>query len=282
MRDYFARRVQERRPAAWRAAHRRIYEHLCESTQEGDQPTLKDLQPLYQAIFHGCQANLKLFALADVYQKRLLRRQGDRLEHYTWHTLGACASELDVLAYFFDTRWSRVSADLPKMLQPWLFNEAGYCLQASGRLMDALEPLKEGASLAALKASSAGAEGWRLAAIAAWNLSDLNANVGDLAAAIRDAERSVIYAERSGNVHAQVSARTTHANTLYLTGRWAAAEALFREAEGIQQRDQSSHRLLFSSSGFHFLRTPSSRLRALRVAYNVGRRPPARDLSYDG
>jgi hypothetical protein len=252
VREYFSRRVRLRRPAAWRAAHRRIYEHLCETTHEGNQPTLEDLQPLYQAIFHGCQANLKIYALADVYQKRLLRRQGDRLEHYTWHTLGAYASDLGVLGYFFDARWNRISADLPEMLRKWLYNEAGYCLKASGRLMDALEPLKEGASLAASGASGAGAEGWRLAAIASWNLSELNTAVGDLVAALHDAERSVTYAERNGGVHARVSARTTRANTLYLTGQRVAAEALFREAEAIQQNDSQSHRLLFSSSGFHF------------------------------
>ena len=45
-----------REPEAWRAAHRRLYEHLCATTKEGDQPTLEDLQPLYQAVAHGCQA----------------------------------------------------------------------------------------------------------------------------------------------------------------------------------------------------------------------------------
>jgi hypothetical protein len=44
---------------AWRAAHRRLYEHLCATTKEGDRPTLEDLQPLYQAVAHGCQAGLQ-------------------------------------------------------------------------------------------------------------------------------------------------------------------------------------------------------------------------------
>jgi hypothetical protein len=46
-------------PEAWRAAHRRLYEHLSATTKEGDQPTLEDLQPLYQAVAHGCQAGLQ-------------------------------------------------------------------------------------------------------------------------------------------------------------------------------------------------------------------------------
>src|SRR5207253_9776053 len=35
---------------AWREGHRRLYEHLCATTEEGDQPTLEDLQPLCQAV----------------------------------------------------------------------------------------------------------------------------------------------------------------------------------------------------------------------------------------
>ena len=59
LREYFARQLRTQQPDAWRAAHRRLYEHLCATTHEGDQPTLEDLQPLYQAVAHGCQAGLQ-------------------------------------------------------------------------------------------------------------------------------------------------------------------------------------------------------------------------------
>ena len=59
LREYFARRAREQQPEAWRAAHRRFYEYLCTTTKEGDQPTLEELQPLYQAVAHGCQAGLQ-------------------------------------------------------------------------------------------------------------------------------------------------------------------------------------------------------------------------------
>jgi len=44
---------------AWREGHRRLYKYLVETAQEGDKPTLEDLQPLYQAVAHGCQAGLQ-------------------------------------------------------------------------------------------------------------------------------------------------------------------------------------------------------------------------------
>jgi hypothetical protein len=59
LRAYFAKQVSEKNPEAWRAAHRRLYEHLCATTPDKPHPTLEDLQPLYQAIAHGCQAGLQ-------------------------------------------------------------------------------------------------------------------------------------------------------------------------------------------------------------------------------
>jgi hypothetical protein len=47
VREYFAKALREQRPQAWRAAHRRLYEHLCATTTDKKpQPTLEDLQPL--------------------------------------------------------------------------------------------------------------------------------------------------------------------------------------------------------------------------------------------
>ena len=54
LREYFAKRVRTEQPEAWRAAHRRLYEHLSATTKEGNHPTLDDLQPLYQAVALDC------------------------------------------------------------------------------------------------------------------------------------------------------------------------------------------------------------------------------------
>ena len=76
LREYFARQLRQQQPEAWRAAHRRLYEHLCATTKEGDQPTLEDLQPLYQAVAHGCQAGLQQEACDEVYRARIQRGTG--------------------------------------------------------------------------------------------------------------------------------------------------------------------------------------------------------------
>ena len=59
LREYFGQRLRDTQPEAWKAGHQRLFEHLCETTKEGNEPTLEELQPLYQAVAHGCQAGLQ-------------------------------------------------------------------------------------------------------------------------------------------------------------------------------------------------------------------------------
>jgi hypothetical protein len=66
VREYFAEALRLQRPAAWHAAHRRVFEHLCSENQDKEKPELEDLQPLYQAIVHGCHAGLYIDAYRNV------------------------------------------------------------------------------------------------------------------------------------------------------------------------------------------------------------------------
>jgi len=41
LREYFAKRIREEMPGAWRAAHRRLYQYLSDNTHEGNSLRLK-------------------------------------------------------------------------------------------------------------------------------------------------------------------------------------------------------------------------------------------------
>ena len=226
--------------SAWREAHRRLYEHLCASTQEGDQPTLEALQPLYQAVAHGCQAGLQQEACDKVFNDRILR--GDT--YYSSTELGALGSDLGAVACFFETSWRRIAPALLDATQTWLLNEAGFGLRALGRLSEAREPMRAGLNMGVK------AENWKAATRSASNLSELELTLGEIAAAVRDAEHSVTYADRSKNRFWQVANRTTHADALHQAGRRVEAEARFREAEHMQAEDQPNYPLLYLLEGF--------------------------------
>ena len=140
LREYFATQLRRQPPEAWRAAHRRLYEHICSTTPDKPQPTLEDLQPLYQAVAHGCQAGLQQEACAKVYFARITKGN----EHYSWKKLGSFGSDLGAVACFFETPWNHVSPTLTEIWQAWLLSQAAVYLRALGRLTEALEPMRAG------------------------------------------------------------------------------------------------------------------------------------------
>jgi tetratricopeptide (TPR) repeat protein len=242
LREYFGQRLRDSKPKAWRAAHRRLYQHLCATTKDKPNATLEDLQPLYQAVAHGCQAGLQREACVKVYEARILRGE----MHYTWHKLGAWGSDLGAQACFFETQWSRVSSALTEADQAWLLNDAAYILHALGRLGDALETMRAGLPI------ELGREDWKNAAIRAGNLSDLDLALGDVAGALGDAEQCVIYADRSGDASRRAGSRRNYANVLHHAGRRAEAEARFREAEQMQAEAEPNYPLLYAVQGFEY------------------------------
>lgn len=57
IREYFTEQLRNSsNSTVWRLSHERLYEFLKVDTSEKSTPTLMDLQPLYQAIAHGCCA----------------------------------------------------------------------------------------------------------------------------------------------------------------------------------------------------------------------------------
>lgn len=241
LREYFATRVREQLPGAWLAAHRRLYEYLVANTLEGDEPTLEDLQPLYQAVAHGCQAGLQKDALETVYIRRIF---GERA--YSIRQLAAFGSDLGTLASFFETPWTRVAPFLEESDQGWLLNTASFYLRALGRLSEALEPMRAGMNVAA------GREAWKNASIGASNLSELELTLGFVAIAVEDARQAVAYVDRSSDVYQQETARARHADALHQAGRRYESLENFREAEQIHAQNQPNYPLIYSINGFQY------------------------------
>ena len=242
LREYFAKQLRAEQLDAWRAAHRRLYEYLCNTTPDKDMPTLEDLQPLYQAVAHGCQAGLQEEAAYKVYLARIMRGE----EFYSTKKLGAFASDLGAVACFFVTPWSRVSPALNEAYQSWLLNQAAIRLRALGRLSETLEPMRAALQMDLKQ------ENWKPAAIAAGNLSQLDLTLGKIGEAMRNAEQSEIYADRSGDAFQRIVNRTTCADVLHQMSRTAEAETRFREAEQMQKEWQPEYPLLYSLPGFRY------------------------------
>lgn len=240
-REYFAGRFRAGNAAGWHAAHRRLYEHL-RSGAEHRPGTLEGLQPLYQAVAHGCQANLHQQAFDGIFRDRIDRGT----EAYAIHKLGAFGSQLATIACFFDRPWSDVSPRLEDQWHAWMLHGAAYCLAATGRLLEAIEPTKASMDIDASR------EKWKGAAMSANNLSEFKLTMGDVSAAVADARASVGFADHRDEPHQRLSNRTALAAALHQAGQLAESMALFRDAEQIQVRYQPAAGGLYGLSGFRY------------------------------
>jgi tetratricopeptide (TPR) repeat protein len=275
-REYFAEQLQQHAAEAFRAAHSRLFDHLCQTTPHRPD-TLAGLGPLYQAVVHGCLAGRQQDALYKVYVDRILRGTGSD-GFYSRRKLGAIGADLGAVAAFFDEPWTRLSSNLNESDQAWLLNEAACSLRALGRLTEAVEPMR-----VSLKMYEE-AKNWKAAAISASNLSDLEVTLGRLDEGVADARRAVELADRSGDAFWKMASRATTADALHQAGERAEAGRLFVEEERMQAERQPQFPLLYSLPGFRYvdlLLVPAERAAWQALLRSAGV-PPVTGSSGDG
>lgn len=252
IREYFAAQLKRDQPAAFQAAHSRLFDYLCETTPHRPDG-IDGLAPLYEAVTHGCQAGRHREASEEVYVDRILRG-ADSDGFYSTKKLGAIGADLAAVAAFFDPSssgpWYQLSPNLSASAQAWLLNQAAFCLRALGRLTEALQPMRAALDMRVRMAIRP--EGWRNAATCASNLSELELTLGRLADAARDARQSIRHADQSSDASLRKVFRTTAADALHQSGQRVEAGALFAEAEGMQKKDQPQFDELYSLWGFRY------------------------------
>jgi hypothetical protein len=247
VREWFGQHLQQRSPAAWRAAHGRLFEHLRDTTSEGKTPTLEDLGPLYQAIAHGCRAGRHQEALDAIYRDRICRKRSEGgIEYYSFFKLGAVGSDLAAISWFFEKPYETPVVNLTPKQRSWVSSEAAFALRAQGRIAEALP-----AERAALQ-MDVEAKDWVNAAVSSSNLCEAEMLVGELAAAAAAAEKSVAFADKSGKEFQMLATRMAHATALHLLGQREQAERLFDSGEQRQKKRQSDYPLLYSINGYRY------------------------------
>lgn len=252
IREYFAKRLREISAEAFQAAHSRLFDHLCLTTEHRPD-TLEGLLPLYQAVRHGCLAGRQQKALDKVYIDRVLRGTGGG-GFYSRRKLGAIGANQGAIAAFFETPWRRPSPGFCQADQGWLLGEAAFALRALGRLSDAREPMRAGLDMW-VKAAD-----WGNAAIAAGNLSELALSLGDMGEAVATAREALGHAERITDAaqaaFQRKSKRTTVADALHqrgVAGDRAEARGWFEQAEASQRERQPEFDRLDSLGGFRYM-----------------------------
>ncbi len=246
IREHFGDKLEKQNPNAWQQAHARLYQYYKELPKKlyGKElpDTLKEMEPLFAAVMHGCLAGEHNEAEYDIYWKRIKREN----EHYSTAKLGAFGADLSCLSNFFETLWDKPATKLTEHRKAVVLSWAGFRLQALGRLSEAVQPMKASLEIATSN------ENWKPAAVRANNLSELYLTLGDVATAQKYGAQCVTYVDRIGDGFEMESKRTTHADALYQAGKNKAAEKLFVEAENMQKERIPENRYLGSFFGFRY------------------------------
>ena len=236
---------------AWREAHRRLYEHLCAMTPHFPDG-LEGLQPLYQAIHHGCSAGEYESACTDVLRARV--RRGEKIQ-YSWRVLGAYASDLSAIRCFFEGDWSRLHTAISSETACWLYNAAGVRLRALGQLLDAFSPMRHGAELTVELLGKAGQPeyvSYRDDAAMRWtNLAELSIGLGKLCEAQRFAEIALSLFNETDRSYRKIPALAFQAHACICGGEFEKGMGLFRAAEELQRKSDRPTDGLFAVIGIH-------------------------------
>ena len=241
VREYFAIQLREHRAEGWRFAHLRLYEYLRDTTK--DLPgTLEGLEPLFQAVAHGCQAGIAERAHKEIYTTRVSRGA----EGFCTKKLGGFAASLGTLAWFFEKPWTDLVVGISDETKALLLFDAAFHLQSLGRLNEAREAVR--ASLNFRKPR----EDWWSLALRECRLSEIELELGEVADAVAAAERAASSVQAVNNWKLRRICTVILAAALHQAGHRGAAQTRFERAESLQKRHQSRILGLYSSAGFHY------------------------------
>jgi tetratricopeptide (TPR) repeat protein len=249
IRRYFGKQLQTQNLSAWQQAHLVLFEHFKKVPATEQPDTLKELEPLYRAVHHGCLAG-EYQSARDVFQHRICRDS----EGYSTNKLGAFASDLAILADFFppEQRWTKpVSKNLLQSDRRWLLGLASFCLMSMGQLEDSIEARKADLEIG----SDMGEQfnNWVEAIISAKELTNLHLHFGNLSKAEETAQKAIKWSDKADFFNRMLS-RTIFAVTLHRLGNLSDSELTFQKAEEFQKQQPQPKRpeLIYHLSAIHY------------------------------
>ncbi|HEX3149714.1 MAG TPA: toll/interleukin-1 receptor domain-containing protein [Gemmataceae bacterium] len=259
VREYFALRLRTSDiREAEKIGHAVLYEYLG-ARAASDQPSLLELIPLYQAVWHAARGEKLQEALKTVYWLRIQRER----DGYAHRIHGAFATELTMLRLCFEDRyWKQPKRELDDYWQAYVLGTVGSRLRALGRLQEAAEPLL------ASRDRHLNLGHILHAAIRTRHLCELHVEMGQLEDAVKHGKRAIEltadirtadiqkgeYQTKHDKKYESLVANVVLAAALHQMGQWDLANKQFLNAVDILNTAPiwPEVRVLFSLWGFRY------------------------------
>jgi hypothetical protein len=242
IREYFGKQLQQEYPEAWKEAHNCLYEYYKNLPEKEFPDTLEEMQPLFQAVSHGCLAGLYQQVVDEVYWPRISRKK----ESYLEKKIGEVSISLSLMSHFFSRPWEDLESGLEWKWQVAIKNWAGFGLRANGRFTEALEVVKSSTKSLMVRQS------WDGVAINMSGISDIQLCLGDMNEALESAHKAVEYADKAKDTYQQMSRKSVLGHVLHQVGDLGGAKKIFREADKIQRIGQPSMPSLYGVQGYFY------------------------------
>ncbi|MDP8240098.1 MAG: trypsin-like peptidase domain-containing protein [Candidatus Hatepunaea meridiana] len=203
-------------------------------------PTLNDLKPLIEVVYHLCRAGAYDEAFYDVFRKQI--HQGNK--RVLSYQLNAFYTQYSILKEFFpdrDTNKEPLVSD--ENAKAWIISSLGFCQNNLGNLSDAI-PFFERGSVHSIQL-----EDWEGASADFNNLTDTYSLLGRLSVAERAAQKSSEFAEKSNEDKVIQSSRAHQAHIRFLVGDTSQAGVLFKQAQELEKKIDPDKVYLYSFRG---------------------------------
>ena len=225
VREYFAEQLCKRLPDSWQETQNRLYDYYTHRAEKALSDTLEEMQPLFAAIRHGCQAGQYQYVFQNIYWNQIHRDTED----YCAKTLGAPGADFVALSHFFTPSWKHPVEYLPDEIQIRLLDIAAMRLEEAGRWREATELVKKGMVFWNTQGN------WEEAARHANILSRLLLPLGEVEQAVIHAHLALQLTEQSEDRTNRMIMRMRLISVLHLSGNLQEAEQVCRETEAFQQ-----------------------------------------------
>lgn len=238
IRTFFSEKFKNGYPERFKQAHLILFDYYQKLPEKEFPDTLEEMQPLYQAVAHGCLAGEHQQAFSKIYCNRINRNQE---RGYSFHNLGDYSQNITALAMFFTLNWKQFAQiNLSYEEKSLLSKTTAHCLMTQQRLSEALLLTKNFLNSANKTKDKADAS--RM-------LVNLNLLLGFLNEAKFNAKQAVIYAAPKTQEFVLNQCRL--ATTLHRKGDIKNAELHFKKADELEKKENK--RLLFySQSGLDY------------------------------
>ncbi len=229
--------------------HKKIYQYI--GTYAPEKPeTLEEMQPLFEQVYHGCQADLHQEAFWGVYLWKIQRREEyfkREYEYFLSLKLGAWDANLTFIQNFFpdgDFQKEPLVSGIEERF--WLINAAGASLDCLGRLKEAEGLYKKALDLYIFQGD------WRNASVSCGNLANLQRQTGNLREAKKTSSEAIQLSRKAKDVTCEYDSTTYFAYTLFLLGDIDTASIEFEKAGELQRRRDPSTEYLCSGRGIFY------------------------------